>query len=326
MNTTAEFMIGRSADDAAERKQELRKIGWALLAALILHVVIGTLMAAFSGMFSRSEPLDDKPVELTIMDTPAPDVALQKPKNPEFRVTDPANESVEKPKDATIQSNANSLAASELPATGAADAPSQNGGNRPEADLKTQAVTLAQEGAQPQPSVRPEEKPSPSVAPSAAPTPTPSDALAMYKPSPTPAARPTATPQQQRSVYHPMTQAKRMTGAISNRGAASFNTVGTPLGKYQKLLSDAVGSRWYRYVQQQADLVSIGTAHLVFSVDRSGRVRNVRVVENSNNESFANVCLRSVIEVQLPPIPEDVADTLPSEGLEAEMVFTMYAN
>jgi outer membrane biosynthesis protein TonB len=123
-----------------------------------------------------------------------------------------------------------------------------------------------------------------------------------------------------------MTQAKRMTGAISNHGAASFNTVGTPLGKYQKLLSDAVGSRWYRYVQQQGDLVSIGTAHLVFSVDRSGRVRNVRVVENSNNESFANVCLRSVIEVQLPPIPEDVADTLPSEGLEAEMVFTMYAN
>jgi len=326
MNTTAEFMIGRSADDAAERKQELRKIGWALLAALLLHVIIGTLMAAFSGVFSPSETLDDKPVELTIVETPAPDVAVPKPKNPEFRITDPDRESAEKPKDAVIQSNANSLAASEQPATGAADAPSQNGGNRPEADLETRAATLTQEGAQPQPSVRPEEHPSPSVAPTAEPTPTPSDALAMYKPSPTPAARPTVTPQQQRSVYHPMTQAKRMTGAISNHGPSAFNTVGTPLGKYQKLLYDAIGSRWYRYVQQQSDLVSIGTAHLVFSVDRSGRMRNVRIVQNTSNESFANVCLRSIIEVQLPPIPEDVASTLPSEGLDEEMSFTMYAN
>jgi hypothetical protein len=326
MNTTAEFMIGRSADDAAERKQELRKIGWALLVALLLHVVIGTLMAAFSGMFSSPIPLEDKPVELTIVETPAPDVALQKPKNPEFRITDPANESAEKPKDATIQSNANSLAASEQPATGPADAPSQNGGNRPEADLETREATMTQDGAQPQPSVRPEERPSPSVAPSVAPTPTPSDALAMLMPTPKPVTQPTSTPQQQRSIYHPMTQAKRMTGAISNRGAASFNTVGTPLGRYQKALYDAIGSRWYRYVQQQADLVSIGTAHLVFSVDRSGRMRNVRIVQNTSNESFANVCLRSIIEVQLPPIPEDVASTLPSEGLEEEMSFTMYAN
>ena len=72
-----------------------------------------------------------------------------------------------------------------------------------------------------------------------------------------------------------------MTGAISNRGAASFKTVGTPLGRYQKMLYDAVGSRWYLYVQQQADLVSIGTARLVFSVDRSGRVRNLKVVQNT---------------------------------------------
>jgi outer membrane biosynthesis protein TonB len=325
MNTTAEFMIGRSADDAAERKQEVRKIAWALLAALLLHVVVGTLMAAFSGMFSSPMPLEDKPVELTIVETP-PDVAVQKPKNPEFRLTDPARET-EKPENAVIQSNVNSRAASELPAVGGADAPTQNGGNRPQADLETRQATLAQEGAQPQPTVLPQERPSPSVAPSVAPTPSPSDALVMLsKPTPTPAAQPTATPQQQKSVYHPMTQAKRMTGAISNRGPSSLNAVGTPLGRYQKMLYDAVGSHWYQYVQQQADLVSIGTAHVVFLVDRSGRVRNLKIVQNSSNESFANVCLRSVLEVQLPPIPEDVASTLPSEGLEEEMTFTMYAN
>jgi hypothetical protein len=326
MNTTAEFMIGRSADDAAERKQELRKIGLALLAALILHVVIGTLMAVFSGMFSSPVELEDKPVELTIVDTPPLVTVPPKPKNPEFRLTDPEHESAEKPKDATISSNANSIAASQQPATGSADAPSQNGGNRPEADLETHEQTMTQDGAQARPLATPEEMPSPSVAPSAAPTPTPSDALAMLAPTPKPKPQPTSTPQQQKSVYHPLTQAKRMSGAISNHGPASFATVGTPLGRYQKMLSDAVGSRWYSYTKQQADLVSIGTAHVVFSVDRGGRVRNVRVVENSNNESFANVCIRSIIEVQLPPIPEDVAATLPSDGLEADFVFTMYGN
>jgi outer membrane biosynthesis protein TonB len=73
-------------------------------------------------------------------------------------------------------------------------------------------------------------------------------------------------------------------------------------------------------------LVSIGTLRLVFSVDRSGHVANLKIVENSSNESFANVCLQSVLEIQLPPIPEDVADTLPAEGLDEEMSFTMYAN
>lgn len=319
-------MIGRSADDAAERKQELRKVGWALLAALLLHIVIGTLMAAFGGLFSRDLPLDDKPVELTIVDMPEPEAAPPKPKNAMFRTTDPDRESAEKPKDAVEQSNANSIGASQLPATGSELVPTQNGGDRPNDDLTTQAPTLAQDGAQAQPTVAPKEEVTPTPAPSAAPTATPSDALAMLRATPTPAAKPSATPQQIRSTYHPMMQQKRMSGAISNRGPASFNTVGTPLGKYQKMLYDAVGSRWYSYVQQQSDLVSIGTAHVVFSVDRSGRVRNLKIVQNTSNESFANVCLRSVLEVQLPPIPEDVARTLPSEGLDEDMSFTMYGN
>ncbi len=330
MNTTAEmeFMIGRSADDAAERRQELRKIGWALLAALLLHVVVGSLMAAFSGFFQRDLPVEDKPLELTLVDMPPPlQVEEKKQTNAMFRMTDPTHETTEKPKDAVEQSNATTLGGSELPATGAENVPTQNGGDRPNADLTTQNATLSQEGAQPQPTRAPDEQasPTPSAAPTATATPD-ANALAMLRATPTPAARPTATPEQVRSTYRPQMQQKRMSGAISNRGPAEFKTIGTPLGKYHKMLYDAVGSRWYQYVQQQADLVSIGSARLVFSVDRSGRVRNLKVVQNTSNESFANVCLRSIIEVKLPPIPEDVASTLPSEGLEEEMSFTMFAN
>ena len=326
MNTTAEFMIGRSADDATERKQELRKIAWAILAALVLHVVIGSLLAVFNGLFSSAPPLEDKPVELTIVELPPLAPALQAKKNPMFRETDPLKQTAEQPKEKTFESNANSIAASELAAAGSAPLPSQLGGDRPTTDLETHNASLGQTGAEPQPTIRPEERPTPSVAPSAPPTPTPADQLAMLRATPKPAVQPSAAPQPVRSTYQPLKQQKRMSGAISNRGVASVNAVGTPLGRYQKMLYDAVGSRWYNYVQQQSDLVSIGTAHVVFSVDRNGRVRNLKVIQNTSNESFANVCLRSVQEVQLPVIPPDVASTLPPEGLEEEMSFTMYAN
>ena len=328
MSTTAttDFVIGRSVDDAAERKQELRKILWAFLAALVLHVVIGSMLAGFGGLFSRSVPVEDEPVELTIVDMPPPEAEPAVPKRPMFHETDPAKQTAEKPKEQTFISDENSIGASEQPATGSMPVPSQLGSDRPTNDLETHAASLAQPGAVPQPTILPRVEPSPSVAPTAEPTPTPDDLLAMLRATPTPATRPTATPQQMRSMYQPMREQRRMSGAITNRGPSSVNAVGTPLGKYQKMLHDAIGSRWYAYVQQQADLVSIGTARVVFSVDRSGQVRNLKVVSNTSNESFANVCLRSVLEIKMPAIPDDVATSLPPEGLEEEISFTMFPN
>jgi TonB family protein len=89
---------------------------------------------------------------------------------------------------------------------------------------------------------------------------------------------------------------------------------------------DAVGARWYKHTAAKRDLISIGTTRLTFTVDRSGRVTNLKVVENTANEAFAVVCLQSVQELKLPPIPEDVAGTLPSEGLQQELTFILYAN
>jgi hypothetical protein len=56
-------------------------------------------------------------------------------------------------------------------------------------------------------------------------------------------------------------------------------------------------------------------------------VKNLKITENSSNETFANVCLQSVIEAHLPPIPEDIANTLPPEGLEVDgFSFTIFPN
>src|SRR6266487_2152014 len=146
--TTTEFIIGHSADDAAERKQEARKILWALLAALCIHLLIGYSLAVFGGLlyspFSVIE--EDKPVELTFVDlaTPAP------AKNTMFVPNDESKQT-EQPKEKTFESNANSMAASEVPPTGGLPLPSQQGADRPAIDLDSHRKSLHHEGDQPQP-------------------------------------------------------------------------------------------------------------------------------------------------------------------------------
>ncbi len=319
--TTAEFIIGRSTEDAAEKKKEARKILWALLAALGIHLLIGYTLAIFGGLlyspFSAIE--EDKPVELTFMDlaTPAP------MKNAMFVPNDESKQT-EQPKEKTFESNANSIAASENAATGSLPLPSQQGVDRPNLDLNSQHQSIPNEGAQPQPSVAQQ---SATPQPSAQPTPiTKSDEFAMLTSTPTPRPSAASTPQAPKSSYQPFKDKTRLAGSITNRGTSAVNAIGTPLGRYQKILFDAVGSRWYAYVEEKADLVKLGTTRVSFAVDRSGRVKNLKVMSNDSNEAFANVCLQSILDAKLPPIPEDVAKALPSEGLESEISFTTFSN
>jgi outer membrane biosynthesis protein TonB len=166
----------------------------------------------------------------------------------------------------------------------------------------------------PPPPIKPEEtnpSPSPEIA-------------ATTPPTTTPAPRP--KPEAPSSNYQAQKQQTKIAGSISNRGPSSVNAVGTPLGRYQKMMYDAVGARWYQHTHERQDLITIGTTRLTFTINRNGKVSNLKVIENTANETFANICLQSVQELKLPPIPEDVAGTLPSEGLQQELTFILYAN
>ncbi len=324
--TTSEFMIGQSADDALERKQEFRKIFWALLAALLVHLVVAYSIAVSGGLFSSHSVMEeDKPIELTFVDlNKAP---AETKKNTMFMETPDSKKAPEPPKEQTFESNANSRAASEQPATSDAPLPSQQGKDRPALDLDTHQYSLANQGAQPQPSIKPE----PSAQPSATPTPQPTAApeqFAMLRatPTPSPESRPSSTPQQQASSYQAENQKTRLSGRITDRGISSVNAVGTPLGRYQKAVSDAIGSRWYYYTAKRGDLVSIGTTHVHAEVDPSGHVQNLRVVSNNSNEAFANVCLQSFQEAQIPPIPPELVAVFPDGKMEVDFNFTIYGN
>src|SRR6266576_105441 len=241
-----------------------------------------------------------------------------------FVETDESKKAPE-PKDKTFESNANSIGASELAATGELPLPSQAGKDRPLMDFETNPHSLETKGAQPQQNAASQQNAQPAAQPAAPVTAAEQFALLTQKSA---AALDAANASSQpKSTYRRQKERTQIAGNITNRGISSVNALGTPLGRYQKIVADSIGSRWYTYVEQKRDLINIGTLRLGFVIERSGRVKNLKVTENSSNEAFASVCVQSVLEAHLPPIPEDVVQSLPPEGLEVEgLGFIIFPN
>jgi len=323
--TTADIMFDQPGNRTIDHEYDARAVLWALLAAILIHLVIAFLLAVFGGVLSPALPIEEKPPQLTFVDLSSAPVV---PKNSAFIETDESKKSAP-PQEKTFESNANSIAASELPAAGEAPLPSQMGKDRPLLDLETHPHSLQMNGAQPQPSAAPQQNPKPSAVPQPTLQPAPltaAEQFAMLTARPTPAVQPSTAPASAQSAYRALKERTRISGRITNRGIASVNALGTPLGRYQKFLVDAIGSRWYAFLDRQMDLINIGTTRVVFVVDRSGRVKNLKVVENTANEALANVCIQSIQEAQFPPMSDDLAATLPAEGLEMDIPFTIFAN
>ncbi len=101
--TTAEIMFAQPGDGTIDREHDARKVLWALLAALFIHLVVAYSLAVFGGVFSPALPVEEKPVQLTFVDLPTAPLV---PKNSAFIETDESKQSAEPPKEKTFESNA----------------------------------------------------------------------------------------------------------------------------------------------------------------------------------------------------------------------------
>jgi outer membrane biosynthesis protein TonB len=195
--------------------------------------------------------------------------------------------------------------------------------------------------AQPQPTATPpvgelatlKSQPSPTPAatpdefPDVSQTPPPPEADPLARQSPVNPATPSTVTSRglpKRPGYQPETIQTKMAGAISNRGRPSPGALGTPFGRYQKAISDAVGMRWYYYVAQQADLISVGTVKVHFVIAASGRVHDVKVVSGNANGVLADISEQAINEAEIPPIPPDVAATLSGNQMDMDFDFSEY--
>ena len=112
--------------------------------------------------------------------------------------------------------------------------------------------------------------------------------------------------------------------AVSNRNAKKIAPA-TPLAIYQKQVRDEIGPRWYAYTKARADMLTVGKVELKFRILADGRITGLKILSNTSNEAFANVCLQSVLEAKFPPIPEAVRRQLGHDFLDWDpMDFVMY--
>lgn len=327
---------------------------------LLLLALAAELQPARASV-AKEEPLKLQVVEEE--PTPEPPemvTALQEPTPPPFIQTPDRQQSDHPPDKPAFQSNNDTQAASELAATGDAPMPSQDGKKTPAFAFDTQVYTPGDKPAvaaaakpadttPPRPQVdrtAPRPTPEPTPQPTPADTPAP-DEFAMLEPQPTPkpwnkrndptpfypfarenpapppqplapgATRPAVPGFQQQTVRN------QISGNISNRGPSAVAAIGTPLGRYQKAISDAVGSRWYMYVEQHSDLPLGGVVKVHFVIQRSGRVGSARVVTQTGSASLASFSVGAIMDATIPPIPDDVQAIINNTVLELDYNFYM---
>ena len=268
--------------------------------ALILCVALALSVPAWQ--FPESPPEQEAPIEVTMLPVEAP-----KPEQPVYVGTTEQN-APEPPKNAPFESDKNTRAASEASPSGTAPVPTLDGRESPALELANQNYTPAQLPPAPSQLALREAPARPKTEDRA-------------KPAPTAQPKPQAA-----SGFQPETRITRIRGSISNRGKASVDAAATPLGRYKKMVSDAIGSRWYYYVNDQIGLLNIGTVEIRFIVSSNGKVGGVKVLSNTSNESFASVSVNSIIEAEIPPIPDEVAKLLVNGRLEIDYTFTILSN
>ena len=314
-----------------------KKVTLALVGSLLLHLIFALSVVGYYAVFPPppnppATETEDKLPELTLLDTPPPQNQRKYVDTDEDQKTD------KKQEDSQFESDKDTAAASQSEGKIPGPLPEQEGKNLEDLmfknhdfSLDTKGSNFNRESANGGAPAQSTPVPTPTASPTPASKPNPEElAMLMATPTPTPPPTPQQNTSQQnqqnqgapRTAYRPQKIVTRMQGNVSNRGRSSVGAIGTPQGRFQKAVEDAVGSRWYYYIGQRADLVDIGTVRIEFRIMPSGRVKDARIVSNSSNQTFGSVSLQSILDASIPPMPPELATLVPESGLEFTFSFT----
>jgi TonB family protein len=342
----------------SDRKKIIYAIVGSLILHVIIILGSSKVITLWPDVPPPEQKVDETPPQMTMLDSPPPEE--QQKQERQYLRTNDDQKTDQKPPDSMFESDKDTAAASEQPAKGEAPLPTQDGKDtKDDLGFKNEQYSLADQGqafstdpgrqapSQPeqkeekQEEAKPVETPTPTPPPTPTPTPTPpptptptpeivpsDEQLAMLAPTPTPLPTPTrrqqTLPQRQSApmtAYRQEQRITRMQGNINNRGRSSIAALGTPQGRFEKAVQDAVGSRWYYYVRERGDLINLGTVQIRFYVRADGKVEDVKVLRNSSNETLASTSLQSIIEANIPPMPDDLAPMFSGDRMEFTMSF-----
>ncbi|MGF1655348.1 MAG: hypothetical protein ACFCU3_00050 [Verrucomicrobiales bacterium] len=347
------------ASPPSKRSGKFFTYGSGVSFSIFIHLLIFSGAAAWS-MLDRQPPkppaMDPEPIQLTFIELPEPEPTPE----PERQVIRTPDEGAEgKPEQALFESHRDTVATSEIPPREAESLmPQLSGEERPDyVELDQQEQRLGDEASSQQaplvaetPTVEPVRwEPVQEVAEPPAEevvevpdlpvydearlfnmpetlTPLEPDAprpepVATPAPTPLPTPRPTPPPPPATQDSQLLRQRTASEGGVTEIGPGSVAAVGTPLGEYQRLVGDAIGSRWQRLIRSRIDLAQPGVLRLRFALSVDGRPSQIRVVSNTSTVTLESVSIQAILEAEIPAIPADVAAALDRGQLELLYTF-----
>lgn len=106
-------------------------------------------------------------------------------------------------------------------------------------------------------------------------------------------------------------------------GATSFEATGSGMGVYMKNLKEKIWLAWFPYLLFQYPR-DFQTADVVveFSLDRSGQVKAIKVVDQKGSPLFGSFCMEAIQRAApFGPLPDELLALIGKEELEVQFSF-----
>jgi len=117
-------------------------------------------------------------------------------------------------------------------------------------------------------------------------------------------------------------------GRAALSGNPSPDAMATELGKYKAIVYRAVGSRWYPKINDQLQVLSVGSVRVQYTIYSTGRVET-KVLDGGSAtlESLLSISRNSIIEsAPLPPFSPALLKELSTDSFTDDFTFSIYGH
>jgi len=75
---------------------------------------------------------------------------------------------------------------------------------------------------------------------------------------------------------------------------------------FKKGLYDQIERTWHRDVDASSQNFALGTVRIALTASPDGRISDLRVLANTSNPLFAEICLSAIRQTKIPPVPPEL--------------------
>jgi hypothetical protein len=123
-----------------------------------------------------------------------------------------------------------------------------------------------------------------------------------------------------RTIVTPKT--KLTTAGVSRTGVTAFNVASSPFGEYDKKVVAAVQSRWYALINRYGIYERAGVVTIHFKLHDDGTVHGLLVRDNSAGEILALYCQKAILDSSpFDPFPDNLRVLVGQEPREVDFTF-----